>query len=303
MTNKIMFSTDYVGIVTVGIYKTDSDPDFSNFQTSSDITVGTINADEINVSGNLNVDGSPVTGQVEVREGGSIVSAAVSVFDFYPGISVSVNSGIASIVSGGTPTTPLAGANGGNFEVQYNNNGAGTSEPHTDKIQISGWSANANEHTGRMMCEQIYSNNSNPLIIANSDQFIEWDSSKILYAFSNSKSDGGILTFPSSHPKWSYAKLDDNGFVIEVAEKKPISNNATVGIYWWKKGSEYVKYAEQMIKKNIRTNNEFYVCPVFNEAIKDNKKITIKKIEKDGMWGIGTPEDLNNFLKNYSGDV
>ena len=139
--------------------------------------------------------------------------------------------------------------------------------------------------------------------MANSDQFIEWDSSKTLYAFSNSDSEGGILTFPASHPKWSYAKLDYEGYVTEVAEKKPISNNATVGIYWWRRGSDYVKYAERMIKKDIRTNNEFYVCPVFNEAIEDGKKISIKEIDKDGMWGIGTPEDLNYFLKNYKGEV
>jgi dTDP-glucose pyrophosphorylase len=85
--------------------------------------------------------------------------------------------------------------------------------------------------------------------------------------------------------------------VSEVAEKRPISNLATVGIYYWKQGSDYVKYAEQMIQKNIRVNNEFYVCPVFNEAIQDNKKIRIKNIER--MWGIGTPEDLNYFLDNY----
>jgi dTDP-glucose pyrophosphorylase len=85
--------------------------------------------------------------------------------------------------------------------------------------------------------------------------------------------------------------------VSEVAEKKPISNNATVGIYYWQKGSEYVKYADQMIDKNVRTNNEFYVCPVFNEAIQDGKKIKIKEIKK--MWGLGTPEDLEYFLRNY----
>ena len=142
-------------------------------------------------------------------------------------------------------------------------------------------------------------NNKNPLLMANSDQFIEWDSNETLYAFSNDKIDGGILTFPSKHPKWSFAKLSQNGFVSEVAEKKPISEHATVGIYYWKQGSDYVKYAEQMIKKNIRVNNEFYVCPVFNEAIKDKKKIRIKEIKSDQMWGIGTPEDLNYFIENY----
>lgn len=142
-----------------------------------------------------------------------------------------------------------------------------------------------------------YINNDNPLVMANSDQYVEWDSNNVMYSFAADGIDGGILTFKATHPKWSYAKLDENGFVSEVAEKKPISNNATVGIYYWKKGSDYVKYAEQMIDKNIRTNNEFYVCPVYNEAISDGKKIRVKQIDK--MWGIGTPEDLNYFLENH----
>ena len=138
--------------------------------------------------------------------------------------------------------------------------------------------------------------NKNPLIIANSDQFIDWNSSKSMYKFMSKKNDAAILTFKSIHPKWSYARTDKYGNVLEVAEKKVISDNATVGVYFWKKGSDYVKYAKQMIKKNIRVNNEFYVCPVFNEAIKDKKKIIIEEVSE--MWGLGTPEDLNNFLKN-----
>ena len=102
--------------------------------------------------------------------------------------------------------------------------------------------------------------------MANSDQFVEWDSNETLYAFSNGNCDGGIITFPATHPKWSYAKLGEDGYVSEVAEKKPISEHATVGIYWWAKGSDYVKYAEQMIEKDIRVNNEYYVCPVFNDV-------------------------------------
>jgi len=109
--------------------------------------------------------------------------------------------------------------------------------------------------------------------------------------------DGGILTFESMHPKWSYAKLNDSGFVCEVAEKKPISNLATVGIYYWAKGSDFVKYAEQMIAKNKRTNGEFYICPVFNEAIADGKKIKTYNIDK--MFGLGTPEDLKYFMENH----
>ena len=142
-----------------------------------------------------------------------------------------------------------------------------------------------------------YIDNGDPLLIANSDQFVEWNSNECLYAFNADGIDGGIVTFESTHPKWSYARVGADGFVSEVAEKRPISNNATVGIYFWKRGSDYIKYAEQMINKNIRTNNEFYVCPVFNEAIGDGKKIRVKHVEK--MWGLGTPEDLNYFLKHY----
>jgi dTDP-glucose pyrophosphorylase len=111
------------------------------------------------------------------------------------------------------------------------------------------------------------------------------------------KVDAGIVTFQSTHPKWSFAKVDNDGNVTEVAEKNPISDKATAGIYFWLKGSDYVKYAEQMIAKNIRVKNEFYVCPVFNEAIADGKRI--KTFDVPRMWGTGTPEDLNHFTKNY----
>lgn len=141
-------------------------------------------------------------------------------------------------------------------------------------------------------------NNDSHLIIANSDQFIEWDSSRFYYSVENDNVDGHILTFTSTHPKWSFIKENEDGFITEVAEKKPISNNATCGIYSWTKGSDYVKYAEQMIRNNIRVNNEFYVAPVYNEAIADGKKI--KKFDIERMWGIGTPEDLNLFLEHHT---
>ena len=137
--------------------------------------------------------------------------------------------------------------------------------------------------------------NDEQLLLANSDQFINWDSSAFLYAMQPDVIDGGILTFENTHPKWSYARIDEDGWVVEVAEKKPISKHATVVIYFWKKGSDYVKYAERMIAKDIRVNNEFYVCPVFNQAIEDGKRFKIWNVDK--MFGIGTPEDLKRFLQ------
>ena len=166
--------------------------------------------------------------------------------------------------------------------------------PNNEIIQIDGITEGAACTT--LLAKQ-YIDKDEPLIIANSDQFVEWDSDEFIYSCNAGDLDANILTFNSTHPKWSYAKLNDLGFVTEVAEKKPISDLATVGIYYWRKGSDYVKYAEQMIDKNIRVNSEFYVCPVFNEAIQDNKKVRTYNIDK--MWGLGTPEDLEYFLKNY----
>ena len=132
----------------------------------------------------------------------------------------------------------------------------------------------------------------------NSDQFIEWDSTEFMYQMNEKNYDGAIMCFEATHPKWSFAKTNEDGLITEVAEKNPISNQATAGIYYFKHGSDFVKYAEQMIEKNIRTNNEFYVCPVYNEVIGSNKKIYNYQIPTKNMWGLGTPEDLKYYLEN-----
>jgi len=141
-----------------------------------------------------------------------------------------------------------------------------------------------------------YIDNDKPLFFANSDQYVVWDSNEFLYKMNETDADGGIVTFKATHPKWSFAKVNKKGLVTEVAEKNPISDIATVGFYYWKKGSDFVKYAEEMIDQNVRVSNEFYVCPVFNQAIQDSKEIRTFNIEK--MWGLGTPEDLNYYLEN-----
>lgn len=133
-----------------------------------------------------------------------------------------------------------------------------------------------------------------PLLIANSDQIFEIDTKTVDFSELFEDEDGVIFIFPSIHPKWSFTDVDKSGRVKKVAEKDPISNRATVGVYWWKKTSDYFKYAEQMIEKDIRTNNEFYVCPVYNEAIQDKKKIYDYPVVS--MHGLGTPEDLNLYV-------
>lgn len=144
-----------------------------------------------------------------------------------------------------------------------------------------------------------YYNNDIPLIITNCDMFLGDEKFNINdFIFKMKDIDGGIVVFEPSDLscKYSYVSLNDNKFVDKVAEKEPISNYATVGIYYWKKGSDFVKYANKMIEKNIRINNEFYVCPVYQEAIDDNKKIKIYKINE--FYDLGDPESLEKFSKS-----
>lgn len=143
-------------------------------------------------------------------------------------------------------------------------------------------------------------NNNEPLMNANSDQYIDFDINEYLDAMHSNNLDGMIMTMKSQDPKWSYARTDETGLVVETAEKKVISSDATVGIFNFKKGSDLVRSAEQMIADNIRVNNEFYTCPCYNYLIKEGRKIGIYPIgsEYDGMYGLGIPSDLNFFLNH-----
>lgn len=137
--------------------------------------------------------------------------------------------------------------------------------------------------------------NDSPLIIANSDQIVEWSAEEFVQLTVDPNFSGAIALFKATDSKWSYAQIKDD-YVSRVAEKVVISDNASVGIYGWKHGHDYVRFANQMIAKGIRTNNEFYICPVYNEAIEQGHKIHPYFIGK--MHGVGTPEDLLEYLND-----
>jgi NDP-sugar pyrophosphorylase family protein len=172
----------------------------------------------------------------------------------------------------------LKNATGGNFEI----------------VQIDGITEGA---ACTVLAGIQYINNNDELLIANSDQFIDFDINEFLAEAREGAKDGLIMTFEASHPKWSYARVDSNGMVLETAEKKVISPNATVGIYWYRRGKDFVEAAQSMIKKNVRSNNEFYVCPTYNEMILVGKKTYIYPIDVEKMHGLGTPEDLETFIR------
>lgn len=141
--------------------------------------------------------------------------------------------------------------------------------------------------------------NDEPLMTANSDQYIDFDINDYIEHMDSHCLDGLIMTMKADDPKWSYVKCD-NGYVIETAEKKVISDDATVGIFNFCRGSDLVKAADSMIADNIRVNGEFYTCPCYNYLIKDGYKVGTYGIgrEYDGMYGIGIPHDLNFFLNH-----
>ena len=141
-------------------------------------------------------------------------------------------------------------------------------------------------------------NNDTPMVIANSDQIIDINFNDFINDALKRNLDGSILTFTDldKNPKWSFAKLDQNDLVTEVAEKKPISVYATVGIYYFKKGSDFVEGAIDMILKQDMTNGEYYTCPVYNYLVEKKLKVGIYNMEESQMHGIGTPDDLKKYL-------
>jgi dTDP-glucose pyrophosphorylase len=145
-------------------------------------------------------------------------------------------------------------------------------------------------------------NDDEELLIANSDQYIRYniDNFNVVRHYTNA--DGIIFVFQNCHSKWSYVRLNEADAITEVAEKRPISDIATCGVYWFVSGNLFVNAAEQMIAKNIRTNNEFYLAPCYNEIIAKSSNLVLPFWVNE-MHGLGTPEDLQEFIKSNANIV
>jgi NDP-sugar pyrophosphorylase family protein len=141
-----------------------------------------------------------------------------------------------------------------------------------------------------------------PLMIANSDQIVDLSIDDYLAYADETNADGLIMTFWADDPKWSYCRIGSDGSVNEVVEKQVVSNDATVGIYNFRRGADFVRSADRMIDLNLRVNNEFYVAPAYNQLIGESLKVVVKATgrEGQGMYGLGIPSDLELFKKtNY----
>lgn len=167
-------------------------------------------------------------------------------------------------------------------------------------VEIIGIDGFTEGQLSSVLLAKDFINNELPLMTANSDQYIDIDINVYLEDMKRKNLDGLIMTMKANSPKWSYARTDKSGFVVEVAEKRIISEDATVGIFNFRQGKDFVRAAEQMIKDNFRVNGEFYTCPCYTYLIQEGKHIGIFDIgsEGNGMYGLGIPEDLDYFLSH-----
>lgn len=167
--------------------------------------------------------------------------------------------------------------------------------PGAALIQLDGLTEGA---ACTVLAASSYIDNDTPLMIANSDQYIDADINHYLEYMATQKLDGLIMTMEANDPKWSFVGLNEAGSVTKVVEKEVISNEATVGIYNFRRGKDFVQAAKNMIAQNQRVNGEFYVAPVYNALIEQGAQVEIWNIgtEANGMYGLGTPADLDLFL-------
>ena len=128
-----------------------------------------------------------------------------------------------------------------------------------------------------------YIDSDDELLVVNGNELIDVDFRAVLDDFRGRQLDAGTVTFSSIHPRYSYVRLTDDGFVVEAAEKRPISAHATAGFYWFARGSSFVQAAEEMIYKDASVNGKFYICPVLNELVLQQALVGVYPI-KPGQY-------------------
>lgn len=159
-----------------------------------------------------------------------------------------------------------------------------------------------NTLTQGAVCSALFAidciNNDNELVILNGDQFIKCGINEALNNFRNRNLDGGIITFSSIHPRWSYVALDENKFVNETSEKRPISNMATAGFYYFKHGNDFVNAAFDTIRKDVNYDGKYYICSTYNELVLCQKRVGVFNINKEDYVSFATPQLYENYLSN-----
>ncbi len=169
--------------------------------------------------------------------------------------------------------------------------------PNSTVIVSEGETAGA-ALTSLLAIEGIDENDS--LLLMNGDQLLDCNEKEVIKSFTENDADAGVIVFNSLHPRWSYVKTNEDGVVIESAEKKPISNQATAGFYYYKKSSDYIRNVKKMILKGGSVRDKYYVCPVFNEMILEQKKILTYSINYQDYHSLMSQEKIKEFETHYA---
>lgn len=141
-------------------------------------------------------------------------------------------------------------------------------------------------------------NNDDPLIISNFDQIIDSDLTQLYKEFDDSRVDAGCLVFETTHPRWSFVLLDQHSYVLETAEKRPLSRNSIAGFYYFSRGKYFVEAAQSMIRKSCSNTDTFFIAPTFNELILKSKKIKAIRIPNDCYHSFYTPQKIEEYKKS-----
>jgi len=131
-----------------------------------------------------------------------------------------------------------------------------------------------------------------PLLVVNGDQVVDADLVAIVDGFAAGGHDGGVVTFDAVHPRWSYVRVDEDGHVVEAAEKRPISRHATAGAYWFARGGDFLDGAMAMIGKGAAVDGRYYVCPVYNELVLRGRRIVTHEIARDRYFSLTSPAGI-----------
>lgn len=139
-----------------------------------------------------------------------------------------------------------------------------------------------------------YINDDTPLIIANSDQIIDVDYREVIKHFDECGAEAGVITFPSIHPRWSYAKVNEDE-VVEVAEKRPLSKCAIAGFYYYKHGRDFVDAAKKALLKQNNLDGKYYISATVNELILAGKKVAYYEVKKEQYKSFYSPAKIEEF--------
>lgn len=162
------------------------------------------------------------------------------------------------------------------------------------------------EETQGAVCSALFAidsiNNDDELVILNGDQLVKNGLSEAIDKFRNNRYTGGVVVFRSVHPRWSYVALDENGLVNETSEKRPISNMATAGCYYFRHGKDFVNAAFNTIRKDVNYSGKYYICSTYNELILNQQKVGVYEINKKDYISFATPQMYENYLNHKKED-